>query len=356
MECSTGTVRVRAKHLASAFLQSLAIVSLFIVAFGALYVPFDRYRASQRRHVTVLDCNLPLSNDTLVSLVRIHNEQMKAAADSQVTLVNLHDCQSVQEVPLSGAAPVCITATHDKRRLFVGTVDGEIFSLDCQLRGAPQLLIGENAGTRAEELAVSPNDHLLVSRGYRSFHAWDLERKTLAWQRVDLDATTFTINSDATLVCGTNTGEILELSLVIGKTLRLLARHKTTIRHVAAAGQTLAAVDSSGEAILFRRRNGAWVRQPADKLFSGNSRLALSADGKRAVGTSRCNRLLICWNLDEQEPLCHMAGHKGIIINAGFLADGSIFSCGNDGTVRVWDLAAHGALRLVTRISPLFAG
>jgi len=51
-----------------------------------------------------------------------------------------------------------------------------------------------------------------------------------------------------------------------------------------------------------------------------------------------------------------MTGHNGIILNAGFLPDGSVLSCGNDGTVRVWDLAAHGALRLVTRISPLFAG
>jgi len=51
-----------------------------------------------------------------------------------------------------------------------------------------------------------------------------------------------------------------------------------------------------------------------------------------------------------------MTGHAGIIINAGFLPDGSVLSCGNDGAVRVWDLAAYGALRLVTRISPLFAG
>jgi WD40 repeat protein len=213
-----------------------------------------------------------------------------------------------------------------------------------------------HADAGADELALSPDDRILVSRGFRSLCAWNLKRNAATWKRFDLDCNAFAICSSTTLVCGTNTGEIIELSLATGKTLRLLARHKTTIRHVSYAENTLVAVDGAGEAVLFRRQRGSWVRQPAEKLFSGNNRLCLSADGKQAVGTSRDNRTLLCWDLDEQEPICHMTGHKGIIINAGFLPDGSILSCGNDGTVRVWDLAVDGVPRLVTRISPLFAG
>jgi len=348
--------RLDAQHPATAFLHSLLAVSLFVVIIGAMYIPFDRYRAGQRRHVTVLECNLPANNATLISLVRVNSDQMKSAAERRLTVLDLQRQRPIKEISWSGAAPACITASHDQRRLFVGTRAGEIFSLDSENCGGKRQLIGRHSEAGAEELAVSPDNRILISRGFRSLHAWNLERTTAAWKRFDLDCNAYAICSSSTLVCGTNTGEILELSLATGKTIRLLARHKTNIRHMAAADDTLVTVDGAGEAILFRRQSETWVRRPSDKLFSGNSRLNLSADGKLAVGTSRDNTKLVCWNLDEQKPVCHMAGHKGIVINAGFLPDGSILSCGNDGTVRIWDLVAHGAVRLVTRISPLFAG
>jgi hypothetical protein len=348
--------RLNAKQLVRPFLHSLAAVSVFVVAIGALYLPFDRYRATQRRHVTVLECDMPTSDATVVSLIRVLSDQMSAAAKPRLTLVDLHNQKPTKEIPWSDASPSCIAATHDQRRLFVGTTDGAIFALDREQCGGQRQLIGDHGDGQPSELAISPNDNVLVSRGFRSLYALDLRRNLPIWKRSDLDANAIAICSNTTLVCGTNTGEILELSLATGKTLRLLARHRTCIRHLSAAAGTLAAVDGAGQAILFRSKGKTWVRRPADKIFSGNNRLCLSADGKRAVGTSRDNARLICWDLNEQEPICHMSGHKGIIISAGFLPDGTILSCGNDGTVRVWDLAAHGALRLVTRVSPLFAG
>jgi WD40 repeat protein len=337
-------------------LHSLATVSLFVVAVAACYIPFDRWRASQRWHVTVLECNLPANDATLISLVRVNSDQMQSAAESRLTLIDLHNQRRTQEIAWSNASPACIAVSHDQRRLFVGTTTGEIYSLDRENCGGERQFIGRHSEAAAEDLAVSADNRILISRGFRSLHAWNLERASATWKRLDLDCNAYAICSSSTLVCGTNTGEILELSLATGKTVRLLARHKTNIRHIAAAANMLVTVDGAGEAILFCRQSDMWVRRPAGKLFSGNSRLNLSANGKLAVGTNHNNTQLVCWALDGQEPICHMTGHKGIIINASFLPDGSILSCGNDGTVRIWDLAAHGALRLVTRISPLFAG
>jgi hypothetical protein len=348
--------RLDARQFANAFLHSLTAVTLVVAVIGALYIPFDRWRATQRRHVTVLDCNLPTTDAKLVSLVRIQSEHMKAGAQPRLTLIDLHNQRGTHEFPWSGASPACITTSHAEQRLFVGAADGDIYSLARDQCGDRRVLVARHAGARPEELAVSPSGQILVSRGFRTFHAWNLTNGALAWSRHDIDSNAFAICSNATLVCGLNSGEIIELSLTTGKTLRLLARHKTNIRHVAAAADSLVAVDGAGHVVLFRRQSGLWSPRPSNKLCSGNNRLALSADGKQAVGTSRCNTALICWDLDTQEPICRMTGHAGIIINAGFLPDGSLLSCGNDGTVRIWDLAANGALRLVTRVSPLFAG
>ena len=356
MERSTSIQFVHAKQLARDFLHALATVCIFIVAIGAMYIPFDRWRTNQHRHVTVLDCELPSTNTTLVSLVRVHSDQMKAGAKPSLTLVDLHNERLTREIPWSGSLPSCFTTSFDERRLFVGTRNGQIFRLDRDRCTGQREFVVAQAGIRLEQVAISSDHKDLVGRGFHWLGAWNLETRSLQWKRTDIDCNALSLASSAALICGTNNGEILELSLESGKTLQLLARHKTNIRHIAAAADTLVSVDGTGDVILFRRQARTWVRRPSDKVFSGNNRLCLSADGKWAVGTSRNNTALICWNLDEQEPICHMTGHAGIILNAGFLPDGSILSCGNDGTVRVWDLAAHGALRLVTRISPLFAG
>src|SRR6185369_3900969 len=97
MDCSTRNRHLAAKSLATAFLQSLATVSLFVVAIAVVYIPFDRWRMNQHRHVTVLECDLPTSEATVVSLVRIHSDQMKAGAESRLTLVDLHDERSSRE-------------------------------------------------------------------------------------------------------------------------------------------------------------------------------------------------------------------------------------------------------------------
>jgi hypothetical protein len=116
--------RLDAKHLATAFLQSLMAVGLFVVIIGAIYIPFDRYRAGQRRHVTVLECNFPANNATLISLVRVNGDQMKSAAERRLTLIDLHNQRPTKEIAWPDASPACIAATHDQRRLFVGTRAG----------------------------------------------------------------------------------------------------------------------------------------------------------------------------------------------------------------------------------------
>ena len=356
MDCPTWRHRFDAKHLADAFLCSLATVSIVVIAIAVVYVPFDRRRKSQRQRVTVLECDVPGSDATVVSLVRVHSDKMKAGAETRLTLVDLHDERSTREIHWPGSLPTCFASNHDKQRLFVGTREGEIFSLDRDRCGGRRERVFEQRGLRLEQLAITSDDKTIVIRGFRWLGSWDLENRRFNWRRTDVDCNALAITSSTTLVCGANSGEVAEFSLQTGKTIRLLARHKTNIRHIAVVNDTLVAIDGTGEVILFRRQAGSWVRRPSEKMFSGNNRLCLSADGMHAVGTSRDNTTLLCWNLDDQVAVCHMTGHAGIILNAGFLPDGSILSCGSDGTVRIWDLAARGALRLVTRITPLFAG
>jgi hypothetical protein len=356
MDCLSPSCRVSMKQWAAALWHSLITVTLFVVVTAAVYVPLDRVRAGQRQHVTVLDCDLPTSDATVVSLVRVHSDQMKAGAELRLTLVDLQNERSTRELPWAGSLPTCIATSHDQRLLFVGTRQGQIFRLQRDDCHGPRELIADHPNIRPEQLAITRDHQTLLCRGFRWLGAWNLETLSLKWKRADMDCNAACLISNAALVCGTNTGDIFELSLDTGKTLRLLAHHKLNIRHLAAAGETLVGVDSAGEVILFRRQAGTWRRCPADKIFTGNNRLCLSSNGQRAVGSSRDNTTLICWDLAIQEPICHMTGHDGIILNAGFLPDDSVLSCGNDGTVRVWDLAAHGALRLVSRILPLFAG
>lgn len=180
--------------------------------------------------------------------------------------------------------------------------------------------------------------------------AIDLEPNQIHWIREGIRPTCLIATSRGTLICGIQSGEVMEVSAKTGQTLRTVYRCQEDI--------SLMAIDPCGELLGCRTRFGGvevcslrdgrrlWLQKAHGSVGLPLSLrptlcgrvLGFSSDGRDLVtAASEPEWALAIWDAYTGERLQTLRGHDSQINGATYLPDGALLSWSADGTLRRWD-------------------
>jgi hypothetical protein len=249
-----------------------------------------------------------------------------------------------------GRASVCYAWDHLTPRsatwigahgkLALGSLEGTIYTWDASNRDRTPQALGSHLGC-AMLLAADADGRWLASANDWLLCLWDVAERRLRWRRTDLIVNCVILHPlSNNLICGTAMGEVLELDLNTGCTLRIVTRH--------AAGVDCVAISNSGARVAsigYDRRLIVTDWQSAQTVWCQRhypgGEVCFSPDGTTLVSagyTDDCWSLL-AWDAASGDRRSSFVGHTGPILGLTFTSDETLYSWGSDGTIRTWDLA-----------------
>lgn len=343
---------------AGAVLLSLATVTLFVGAIGGVGLLVDAEGLWDENYVSITDCSVQDGGRSAASLFWVQ----PAHGPGWKTHLGVHDLgsrQPVVRIPWPEIHPACLARSPIDDRLFLAGRDGAIYAARVAKPDAPPVLIGRHVERDAVGLECSADGRFLVSLGPCSLNAWDLESGELAWRRDDIDAVNcFAIDSRRqSVVCGLLSGELAEIDISSGRTIRSVLRPQWTVLeiNISADGHRLACVGSGGQILLLNwpAATPAWQNECFPR-HSAAARLALfSPCGKLLITPAQENmRTLAIWNAETGQRLGELVGHTKPVCGAMFADDGRLYSWGTDGTIRSWDVHQRTALDVISLSVP----
>lgn len=218
-------------------------------------------------------------------------------------------------------------------------------------------------GSCTSDLATSPDGKTLVAWTSNKLQVFDLDRKTVRWER-DGDVGCFALHARCGLLAAVGS-RIVELSLENGAILRTIT---TSVQHVRLlaidpAGTSLAWLDWNGAIEVIRLRDGvstwrqsnhaAQTLPPTHRPALFGRVLAFSSDGRYLATAAREGEWVLgIWNTRTGVRVRTLRGHDNTINGAAFLPDGSLASWSADGTLRLWNVQ-RGVIRKVFRAQEL---
>jgi hypothetical protein len=254
--------------------------------------------------------------------------------------------------------PVCLADAPQAGRLFLGTLDGMIYSASAASLQESPALVGRSPGKGIFALKCSPDGRHLFSLGWSGLCAWDVESRTMAWRRDDVDANCLCVDPcSRSLVCGLGNGEVVEMDFSSGETLRSIAKQDSPILEVNANGdgKLLTCTSGDGQILLLNWPSGTRVWQSPGPASSASPLrvAAFSPCGRFFVTSAHENgRTLAILDLATGERIGELRGHAKVVLGAAFADDGRLFSWGADGTIRTWDVAARRSLGVASLSVP----
>jgi WD40 repeat protein len=254
----------------------------------------------------------------------------------------VHDCDPcvpAVHVPWPGPAARVLTAVPHSSQVIVGCAGGEMHVIDTQSPRAPPRVFARHEPGCLDALVCSTDARYLLSRGWESLCAWELDSGRLMWRRTDTPVTCAAFHPDnGRLVAGLDDGSLLEIDAETGETTRTIARLGVAPSQcdVSLDGQSLAVIVGAGVAALLDWQTGTqrWSRphRPASLTFSPQGDLLASSSYDAVDGWQ-----VVLWDARTGRDLAAMAGHARLIVGAKFSPDGSLYSWSVDGTIRQWD-------------------
>jgi len=254
-------------------------------------------------------------------------------------------------LPLSGRISLALARSGDG---FLSMENGDLYWLAKATPGAGQpVYFGTHPEARVGLLVCSDDGSMVVAAGVH-MTAWDPRAAALLWQRSDhLAVSCAFVPRSRRLICGLESGEVVELDPRTGARLRLIARHPSRIQLLAISpdGSRLAAANCGGDCSMTDLESGAavWTRRftpTAGPQFSsdGHSLLLPTAgvDGIDVVSTASGERI---------------GGLKGCRCVVGLRVSmaGIAYAWNAEGTITAWNLATGKVvLRLDPSASPSF--
>jgi WD40 repeat protein len=213
-----------------------------------------------------------------------------------------------------------------------------------------------------QSLAFSPDGDLLASGGFRTVKIWRRPRNV---HRADLAGVESPIQTVAAtrdgkwIAVGEENGKI-RLYDNSGKLARTLDGHKGAVKGLSFSADGGVLVSGSQDK-TFRAWNTADGKEVASvETPSEVNAVALVADGKQ-IATGGADNVIRTWETptaapaEAPKPIKEMSGHGGpVTALAAFPPNGGqLLSGSQDGTVRVWDVAAGSQVRSMTHGTPV---
>jgi WD40 repeat protein len=338
---------------------SLAAVCFFIGILGLAFLPWEARRLADPQYVSVTHCvEMGAGRPTLSlfwSIARFGKpgwqHYLAAHSPSDPSQSPVFLCPQLQ--PLSLAKGI------DADHALIGNWDGSIYSIDVRKPTLPPECIGRQPDGAAIALAAAANGQYVLSQSAFSLHAWDAATQTRRWQRSDVAPYCFSPRPDrAAVIVGTNRGELLEVDLYTGRTLRSLARLERPLLLISlsADGMKLAALLANDRVTLLDSQTGQrlWNDQQVRSCGTAAGRIiAFSPCGTMLVTAGRefKGHSLAVWSVATGDRLCELGGHEKVVIGAAFTQSGRLRSWGADGTVRDWSLIA-GSSHRIAKLDP----
>jgi WD40 repeat protein len=238
--------------------------------------------------------------------------------------------------------------------LFLATRNGAIYAGDIAEPGVKPILIGTHPGYDPRFLEISPDGRYLLSLCLNDVRVWDLEQGAVLWRRDNIGATCVSIAPDSQrFVCGNDDGQVFELDLASGRTLRELTRLPwcADAVKISGDGQWLAAISADGSIRVLSWPSSTPVWQERGSThFAGRYRTACFSPCGRYLVTPAVNNVcnLTIWNVETGQRLGDLRGHTRIAFGARFAKDGRLVSWAIDGTIRVWDVERQTVVNVIS--------
>jgi hypothetical protein len=171
---------------------------------------------------------------------------------------------------------------------FISTRDGRLYSLDMRARSGEPLFLGKQDPGHADWLECTPDGSIVVVGWRNLVSVWHRESKRLLWQRADLTCGTIRAEPNR-IVCATEAGEVLEIDLASGRTLRKIAafEQQQLALAVSPCGRYLASLDYSRHVLISKIHDGSilWSCRCAEVVgprFSPDGNFVLVAYSSRS--------------------------------------------------------------------------
>ena len=335
---------------------SLVAVLFFTLLLGLVFLPKEARRLSPPQQVSVTHFLPPQAGRPGVTLFWSIPEWGEPGWRHHLAIDRPGATPGVWRMDDPCGQPISITSGADASHVFVGNWDGAIYSFTVREPSRPAEFIGRQPDGGVVALACSPDGKHLLSQNAFHLYGWNLITRTQQWRRSDIHATCFVLRPDAaTAIVGNLAGDLVEVNLADGRTLRVLASLPTTIYATALSpdGSLLAVLLADGHLRLFNSHSltPLWDLKTGWHTAAGRF-IAFSPGGDMLVTTDpEDSRVLAVWNVATRTRLQRLSAHQKVILGAAFAADGTLRSWGADGTVRTWDLAA-GAVTGVAALAP----
>ena len=356
------TDRTRAVWLfcpVAAATASLATVTLFTGLLGIAFLPRELERANPQQYVSITHSIAPGDGRPAVSLYWTID---KTGLPGWRHRLALHTPQSNgRETPhaWTDLNPLALAKDVEADHILVGDWGGRIYALDTRRPNTKPQYIGRHADGGVIALASSADGSYLLSQSAFHLYAWDRAAKRECWRLPDVGAYCFAMRPDSdTAIIGTLHGDLLEVDLPSGRTLRTIASLEGFALSLTLSpdGNQLAVLRSSGDLLLLDSQTGElnWQESTHRNCQTCCGRFAAFSPCGQWVVTAgqESGWSLAVWSVATGQKLLELRGHERAVQGAAFAADGSLRSWSADGTIRLWDLATGVARDVIAIETP----
>jgi WD40 repeat protein len=238
-----------------------------------------------------------------------------------------------------GITPRSAVRIGDQGNVAFVSIEGTIYTWDTSNPGEMPEVLGSHKAC-ANVLAVTGDGRRLVAASDVRLSAWDLQRREMIWSRDDVGVMTLAIHpTSGTITCGTTMGQVLEVDMATGNSLRTVTEHVGGVDCLAisADGTKMASIGVDRRLTLCDWSTGQalWTRP-----HHANSEVCLSPDGQTLVTSGFVDNAwaIVTWNTATGEEKQKLLGHRNVILGLHVTPDNTLYSWGTDGTVRTWDM------------------
>jgi WD40 repeat protein len=337
---------------------SLIVVTSFIGLLGIVFLPREAQRLAKPQYVSVTHSLVSGAGRPAISLFWSIGTTGSPGWRHHLAIHPLNASRPDLVFPCPLFNPLALAAGPDADHALVGNWDGTIYSLDLRRPNVEPTPIGRQSDGGVIALACSAAGRCVVSQSAFQLYAWDLSSHSQRWRRDDVAAYCFVLRPDSAFAfVSTLRGELIEIDLRDGRTVRTLARYERPALAAAlnADGSQLAILRADGSLLLLDSRTAAvrWDEKAPHHCQTAAGRFAVfSPCGKLLVTAGQdSGSALTIWSVATGRRLMELRGHQKVVLGAAFAANGTLRSWGADGTIRAWDLGT-GAATQVALLAP----
>ena len=239
--------------------------------------------------------------------------------------------------------------------MYIATHRGEIYGLDLQVQPWRPIHLGRHDHSHVAVLECSEDGSIIIAAAQNTLIAWDRGTKHALWRRDGLRVFCCAfVPGAARVVCGLDSGEVLELDAHTGATLRKLAEHDRWVNEVAISPRSdyVATVDLDNRLMVIDVARGrqVWSRvlrkfvrgipseAPVRPVFSASGDILALVDsvgGEKVLFVRPADGLVL-----------NSRAHTGFSIKGLAMAkNGTCYWWDYGGTVTEWRPGAEAAIR-----------